>query len=136
MSSVTPSCVSCSKVDNLKRCAKCHTTQYCSRDCQKKDWNAHKKVCAQYAANNTSASSTSATPPSAEPPKSLTVRIEKPFYELSTNTWLDNFPEHDVHKLLIDCFRLRQEDNYKFEGDAETDSIYAGSLNSMPGFRK
>jgi splicing suppressor protein 51 len=138
MSSITPSCVSCSKVDNLKRCAKCHTAQYCSRDCEKNDWKAHKRVCAQYAAANTARASS--TPPSAsnpaEPPKNLTVRIEKPFHELSTKTWLHNRPENDVHKLLIDCFRLRQDDNYKFKGDVDRNSIYDGFADSMPGFRK
>ncbi|XP_044715023.1 MYND finger domain-containing protein [Hirsutella rhossiliensis] len=39
-------CNSCKKSPPevaLKRCAKCSTTPYCSRDCQKTDWKVHKK---------------------------------------------------------------------------------------------
>lgn len=31
--------------EQVSVCARCHITQYCSRDCQKKDWNAHKTTC-------------------------------------------------------------------------------------------
>ncbi|CAG8374371.1 unnamed protein product [Penicillium salamii] len=30
---------------DLMNCSRCHTTKYCSRDCQKKDWKQHKLVC-------------------------------------------------------------------------------------------
>ncbi|KAN0098384.1 hypothetical protein V8E51_014047 [Hyaloscypha variabilis] len=47
----TTKCANCStpEIDPekpLKPCAKCQTVRYCSRDCQKKDWKLHKKVCA------------------------------------------------------------------------------------------
>ena len=29
----------------LKRCARCHITRYCSTDCQRKDWGFHKFTC-------------------------------------------------------------------------------------------
>ena len=29
----------------LKRCARCHITRYCSIDCQRKDWGFHKFAC-------------------------------------------------------------------------------------------
>jgi hypothetical protein len=31
----------------LKRCGRCLVTMYCSRECQKKSWKSHKKVCAK-----------------------------------------------------------------------------------------
>lgn len=44
-------CASCNTLETdpekpLKPCAKCQTVRYCSRDCQKKDWKVHKKICA------------------------------------------------------------------------------------------
>lgn len=29
----------------IKRCAKCHNVNYCSRECQASDWKEHKKIC-------------------------------------------------------------------------------------------
>lgn len=49
-------CDDCGKPDSpwipLKKCAKCKRAFYCDRECQKKGWKAHKKVCASLAASN------------------------------------------------------------------------------------
>ncbi|GBB96642.1 hypothetical protein RclHR1_00280034 [Rhizophagus clarus] len=37
-------CYVCKK-SSKTRCNKCHTTYYCSIECQKKDWKEHKKPC-------------------------------------------------------------------------------------------
>lgn len=138
MADTTPSCATCSKTssetENLKRCAKCQTTWYCSRECQKKDWKAHKKVCSKQAADAPKAehSSTYKTPQV----KNLEVQIDKPFTALEKGTYLHDRSEKDVYKLLIDCFRMRQEDNYKLEGDVDVDSIYAGAGSSIKPFRE
>jgi hypothetical protein len=47
----TNKCASCNALEAdpekpLKPCAKCQTVRYCSRDCQKKDFKVHKKICA------------------------------------------------------------------------------------------
>jgi len=47
----TNKCASCNAPEAdpekpLKPCTKCQTVRYCSRDCQKKDFKVHKKICA------------------------------------------------------------------------------------------
>ncbi|KAF7305727.1 MYND-type domain-containing protein [Mycena chlorophos] len=34
--------------EDLKRCGKCKMVSYCSRECQKRDWENHKVVCFKY----------------------------------------------------------------------------------------
>jgi len=38
-------CHKASLLDNLKKCGNCKTVSYCSRECQKADWKAHKPRC-------------------------------------------------------------------------------------------
>lgn len=46
---VTLGCKACGKVggdaDKLLRCGKCGVVKYCDRECQKSDWDLHKKAC-------------------------------------------------------------------------------------------
>ncbi|KAK4903877.1 hypothetical protein LTR66_017965, partial [Elasticomyces elasticus] len=67
---MSETCTVCSKPSTslpqgLKRCAKCHTQSYCSRECQKKAWSVHKKECSKLAA----AASKLIPPPPAAPEK-------------------------------------------------------------------
>jgi len=142
----TPKCANCAKTKsdsglNLKSCAKCQTTKYCSRECQKADWKKHKKVCASntasmHGASNIPPPGSTATGSSARPSKGLSVAINMPFHRLDAETWLHDIPEQDVYKLLIDTYRFRMEDNYNLEGDADTDGIYGGARDGRPGFRR
>ncbi|KAL8618849.1 hypothetical protein ACOMHN_000856 [Nucella lapillus] len=45
-----PSCMLCSKMDNLQKCGRCFGVYYCSKDCQRLDWTTHRKVCLALAA--------------------------------------------------------------------------------------
>ena len=38
-------CIVCQGRENLQRCGRCKSVQYCSAKCQKEDWNNHKKYC-------------------------------------------------------------------------------------------
>ncbi|KAF7368025.1 MYND-type domain-containing protein [Mycena sanguinolenta] len=45
-------CQWCNKTDQglgrpLRRCSKCEAASYCSKECQTRDWPAHKKICGQ-----------------------------------------------------------------------------------------
>lgn len=123
-STTVEKCANCGKTDSLKRCAKCKKTSYCSRDCQKNDWKPHKKACGSYGGSTSNASSGGPI-----------TTVEKPFSKLSTRTWLHDRPQGDVYKLLIDTFRLRQEDDYNLDGDVEEGTVYAGAEDSVPAFK-
>ena len=42
----TKRCSNCGvKISNVLRCARCRQTCYCSQECQKNEWNEHKKTC-------------------------------------------------------------------------------------------
>ncbi|KAG0314407.1 hypothetical protein BGZ99_008155 [Dissophora globulifera] len=114
-----PSCDNCKKsadtLDSpLKRCARCQTAQYCSRECQKDHWKTHKLICT----------------------KGLSVKIFKPFHKLHDKAWLHDRSERDTYKLLVDCYRLRMDDIYKFENKADANSIYGGATDGAAGFEQ
>ena len=45
-SSENKCCSNCGvKITNVLRCARCRQTCYCSQECQKSEWNEHKKTC-------------------------------------------------------------------------------------------
>ncbi|KAK8194242.1 hypothetical protein M8818_007430 [Zalaria obscura] len=133
-------CENCGKSDSLKHCAKCKSTKYCSHDCQKAQWKAHKKVCTRIAnANNPNSSSSNGPAPSTSAsPKAVLAPVYKPFHKLEARTWLHDRPETDVYSLLLDTFRLRLDDNYKFGGENTPGSVYAedDEETSLPAFRK
>ena len=134
-------CASCKKSPpavTLKRCAKCSVTPYCSRECQKADWKSHKKSCGKQGsqADSSPFSSTNAGSNVLSPPKGLDGPVTKPFTRLDNGTWLHDRPERDVYRLLIDAYRMRMEDEYTLEGEADADSIYGGAADGTAGFRR
>ena len=39
------SAAGCASEEASSVCARCHAVRYCSRECQRADWKAHKPVC-------------------------------------------------------------------------------------------
>lgn len=134
------SCHKCKKTEvELSRCERCET-RYCSRSCQIQDWKSHKKTCARSRGQPASSSGTPSSSSSAQPTPStagLQQHVSDPFTRIDNGTYLRDRPEADVYKLLIDTYRLRMDDNLKFDGIREPDCLYAaGVTDSLPGFRR
>ncbi|KAF2672769.1 hypothetical protein BT63DRAFT_436634 [Microthyrium microscopicum] len=128
----TKPCAICQAPD-ARRCAKCLSAWYCSKECQTTDWkNGHKQACNK----DNKPSTDKKQKPARPPPKGLSQHIDKPFTRLEHKTFLHDLPEKDVYTLLLDSYRMRQEDEYKFGGDADVDSIYGGAPHSLKPFRR
>jgi hypothetical protein len=68
--------------------------------------------------------------------KNLVKHVANPFTRLDQGVYLHDRPEADVFKLLIDSFRIRQADDYDFEGKITPPSIYTGAPSSVQPFRQ
>jgi splicing suppressor protein 51 len=143
MADATPTCAACNKtaeaanVTALKQCAKCKTTHYCSRDCQKADWKVHKKICAKNASQAFADARTEhSNSDSSGRLKDLEKHVPNPFTRLDQGKYLHDRPEKDVYKLLIDSFRMREADDLNLEGKTTPGSIYTGASSSIAPFRQ
>jgi splicing suppressor protein 51 len=129
------------KTKHHKR-AKRKNATYCSSDCKNADWKGHKKFCDRGA--SASRSSPPPTPPNPQlhqnndassflaRTSSFLARISSFFarlYEDSPQTISD---QKDFYRYLIDCYRMRVEDEYTWGG--ELTGLYAGE-NPLIGFR-
>lgn len=143
MANAMPTCAICKKtataanLPNLKACAKCKTTQYCSRECQKADWKVHKKVCVANASRAFfDANAEHSNTYSSARLNDLDKHIPNPFTKLDQGKYLHDRPEKDVYKLLVDSFRMRQADDLNLENKTTPGSIYSGASSSIEAFRK
>ena len=121
-------CANCQKSQSdlpasLKRCAKCQIQAYCSRDCQKEDWKAHKKTCA---------SNQQGKPKATTDFDAMPKQAGDFFKGLVGDDFLHQLPEKDAFVRLIDCYRMRVEDDYKYAGD--TRGLY-NEENPLPDFQ-
>ena len=103
----------------------------------------HKKVCAKQTASGGAPDATSIRSRiesnidyESARAKNLEQHIPKPFTRLDENAWLHDRPEKDVYKLLVDAFRMRQEDSATIDQKMDKGSIYTGAPDSIAAFRK
>ena len=136
MADQIPSCAGCKQTtSNLKACAKCKTTQYCGRDCQKANWKAHKKLCSSLAAKASAGASTEHSSSYSAPRlKNIEKHVPNPFTRLDQGVYLHDRPETDVFRLLIDSFRMRQADDFNFESKTTPPSVYTNAPSSTEPF--
>jgi TPR repeat protein len=57
-------CIGCGKTGQLQVCAKCLTAKFCSRECQRRMWPAHKQACRAWAEQKATASAEVGAPSS------------------------------------------------------------------------
>ncbi|OAA64851.1 Zinc finger, MYND-type [Cordyceps fumosorosea ARSEF 2679] len=142
----SPACASCSKTApevKLKHCVRCPEIKYCGRVCQTAHWPIHRATCNSQTGARSASRPSASTPQQSSsssaklsPPKGLQQGIAQPFTRLDKGTWLHDRPRQDVFALLLDAYRLRIEDMYNHEGEAEADSLYGGAPNGLVGFRR
>lgn len=107
-------CAKCHKAPTnvaLKRCAKCQDHWYCDRDCQEADWKLHKASC------GSSQQSSAQIKPQASTRFNPMPNAAGGFLKsILSDNYLHQFSEKDAFRQLIDCYRMRIEDDYTFSG--------------------
>ncbi|KAK5656062.1 hypothetical protein OQA88_5201 [Cercophora sp. LCS_1] len=102
-------CIRCKRSqpneEELKRCEKCEVA-YCSTDCLKADKKKHQRRCGK------------GNPPPSDPGfgSGSSDPNDRPFTRLDQGKYLHDRARDDVFRLLLDCYRLRVDDDNKFEG--------------------
>ncbi|KAJ5767030.1 uncharacterized protein N7511_004646 [Penicillium nucicola] len=127
-------CAKCKQSESdtliLKKCGGCNSIWYCSKTCQKQDWDSHKDDCKattrsqaiNKAAESTAVSSETRTKEQKAAMNCITAHLKDkfavldveiffPFHALRCSSWLDSRSKKDVFKLLIDSYRLRVWDD-------------------------
>jgi mitochondrial splicing suppressor protein 51 len=96
--------------EKLKQCAKCPTTLYCNLECQKAGWKQHKQICAG---------------------KQVSLGRHTPGFDFST-TFAGRDKKY-IFTQLVDCFRMRCEDERNWVGNLIGSHNEAG--DQLPDFK-
>ena len=118
-------CRSCKKseaadFERLKVCGRCKDALYCSSECQKSDWKAHKPQC------GTPDPDMQTSPGSSLHPFNM-------FRSSGNKAYLHFMSQTEVYDQLTDAYRMRVEDMYNFHGDAS--GLYCGD-DPRPEFKR
>jgi len=98
------------KVNKGGLCSGCRSVNYCSKEHQRSDWPSHKSVCC------------------ADVKKSI--KEVKPERKVSSmdyrnpSAWADGLGQKKQREWLVDCYRMRLDDEYALEGDVRGGSLY------------
>jgi len=76
-------CAVCQSTENLRRCGRCKSVQYCSAVCQKQDWSSHKNFCKELLGIHNDMTELKDLPVCIAP----YLAIEKPFTSLRIKDW-------------------------------------------------
>jgi len=91
-------------------CSGCHSVNYCSKEHQRSDWPAHKLTCrADVKKSNKEAKSER---------KVLSMDYRNP------SAWANGLGQKKQREWLVDCYRMRLDDEYALEGDVRGGSLY------------
>jgi hypothetical protein len=121
MSKKTLPCAVCG-VACTNQCASCHKVGYCSREHQKEDWKRHKKDCTKTSEPSSNANSKPTS--SKTPPNSTKL----------PSSWSEGLAGEKLYEWLIDCYRLRMDDNSAGGNMAGLYAVDEGSLGIVRSF--
>lgn len=118
-------CNNCGKtsftgINPLQRCSACKLVFYCSRDCQRHDWESHKQVCVQHLAKmGLAQSSTSSnnnnhpTNPTIQPPSNLNnANNIIPYSRSETSSFLPIYVGREMGNDLFSTFFPQNNDSH------------------------
>lgn len=103
---LTGQCAVCDKTSN-QRCGRCRSIFYCSVDHQRQHWSQHKPNCGQQL--------TQQQQPQSQPSSSLP--SGKPNFLDNPSWWTQAIPPQKQHEWLVDCYRMRLDDEYAYSGE-------------------
>ena len=93
-------------------CSQCREVNYCCKEHQRSDWRRHKAECKAAAAAR-------APSGSKETPNK--------FREPDPCSWAAGLDAHMQREWLADCYRMRLDDEYSWQGSVRSGSLYDGS---------
>jgi len=93
-------------------CSQCRSVNYCSKEHQRSDWPAHKLTCRAHVKK----SNNNAAKP--EQKKVSSMDHQNP------SAWAVGLGQKKQREWLVDCYRMRLDDEYALEGDVRGGSLY------------